>query len=197
MLLASAVTVLMISKSFRSIWNLVVLLMKQGYTTSPNRAPWSTPPGADLPPPPGLGQYQPAHPVSSTGRTKHAESIEIKFDSSRISYGTLLKVLFSVAHDPTQLNYQGPDIGPQYRSAIFYANEEQHNIAKEYIRILEEAKAFPKPIVTQVVPLDAFYPAEEYHQNFLVRNPYHPYIVYWDIPKLEHLKREHPELLAK
>ena len=128
---------------------------------------------------------------------KKPSKVSLTVLTARISYGTLLKVLFSVAHDPTQLNYQGPDIGPQYRSAIFYANEEQRNIAKEYIRILERAKVFPKPIVTQVVPLDEFYPAEEYHQDFLVRNPNHPYILYWDIPKLEHLKREHPELLAK
>ncbi len=132
----------------------------------------------------------------STGTTGHAESVRIVYDPSRISYGTLLKVFFTVAHDPTQLNYQGPDAGPQYRSAVFYTSEEQGRIAREYIRALEKAKTFSSPIVTEVVPFKAFYPAEEYHQDFMARNPDHPYIAYWDVPKIEHLEQAFPELLA-
>ena len=132
----------------------------------------------------------------ASGRTSHAESVEIVFDPSVISYDVLLDVFFSVAHDPTQLNYQGPDHGTQYRSAIFYASEEQETIAKEFISTLEDSGAYMKPIVTEVSGLDSFYPAEEYHQDFLVRNPQHPYIVYWDIPKLEHLQKEFPDLIA-
>jgi len=131
-----------------------------------------------------------------TGTTGHAESVKITYDPSKISYGTLLQVFFSVAHDPTQLNYQGPDHGSQYRSAIFYATPEQKRVAEEYIRSLDTAKTFPKRIVTQVVPLKAFYPAEEYHPNFMARNPDYPYIVYWDLPKVAHLKKAFPELLA-
>jgi peptide-methionine (S)-S-oxide reductase len=143
------------------------------------------------------GKAQTAHyGIVSSGTTGHAESIKVTFDPSVISYGELLKVYFSVAHDPTQLNYQGPDRGSQYRSSIFYANEHQKQIAEEYISILERAKVFRKPIVTQVVPLKAFYPAEDYHQNFMDRNPTYPYIVHWDIPKVEHLKKEYPELIA-
>jgi len=132
-----------------------------------------------------------------TGMTGHAESVQITFDPALISYGTLLQVFFTVAHDPTQLNYQGPDIGTEYRSAVFYADEEQKRIAEEYIRSLDKAKAFPEPIATQVAPLDGFYPAEEYHQDFLRRHPTHPYIVYWDLPKIRHLEEEYPELLAE
>jgi peptide-methionine (S)-S-oxide reductase len=135
--------------------------------------------------------------VVSTGRTGHAESIQVQYDPAQISYGTLLKVFFSVAHDPTQLNYQGPDHGTQYRSAIFYANEGQKQVAEEYIRSLDMAKMFPKPIVTQVVPLTAFYPAEEYHQNFMDKNPGYPYIVYWDLPKIASLQKLFPELVAR
>jgi len=133
--------------------------------------------------------------IVSTGTTNHAESIRVTYDPSRISYGELLKVFFSVAHDPTQLNYQGPDRGKQYRSTIFYTGELQKRIAEEYIRTLERAGVFRKPIVTQVVPLKAFYPAEDYHQDFMDRNPNYPYIVYWDKPKVEHLKKEFPELV--
>jgi peptide-methionine (S)-S-oxide reductase len=133
----------------------------------------------------------------STGRTGHAESVRIEFDPSEISFGTLLKVFFSVAHDPTQLNYQGPDEGPQYRSAIFYTSAEQKQIAEDYIRILDRAGVFRKPIVTQVIPLNAFYPAEAYHQDFLDRHPDYPYIVYWDMPKIKHLKKEFPALVSK
>jgi peptide-methionine (S)-S-oxide reductase len=130
-----------------------------------------------------------------TGTTGHAESIRVVFDPSQISYGTLLEVFFSVAHDPTELNYQGPDHGTQYRSAIFYADEAQKKVAEEYIRTLDKARVYKKPIVTQVVPLSAFYPAEDYHQNFMDRNPDYPYIVYWDRPKVEELKKEFPQLL--
>ncbi len=131
-----------------------------------------------------------------TGRTGHAESVQIRYDPTKVSYGTLLKVFFSIAHDPTQLNYQGPDRGPQYRSAIFYANAEQKRVAEEYIRELGRVRAYPGRIVTQVVPLQAFYAAEDYHQDFMAKNPMHPYIVYWDIPKVRHLQEVWPELLA-
>jgi peptide-methionine (S)-S-oxide reductase len=132
-----------------------------------------------------------------TGRTGHAESVRVTYDPARISYGTLLKVFFSVAHDPTQLNYQGPDHGTQYRSAIFYANEQQKRIAEQYITKLDAARVFTQPIVTQVVPLKAFYPAESYHQDFMKNNPDYPYIVYWDLPKIAHLEKEFPDLLAR
>jgi peptide-methionine (S)-S-oxide reductase len=132
-----------------------------------------------------------------TGTTGHAESVRIAFDPAQISFGTLLKVFFSVAHDPTQLNYQGPDHGTQYRSAIFYASAEQKRISEEYIRILDAAKVFPDRIVTQVVPLKEFYPAEDYHQNFMDNNPGYPYIVFWDVPKVEHLVKLYPELVSR
>lgn len=144
------------------------------------------------------GEAQTArYKIVSAGTTEHAESIRVTFDPSSISYGELLKVFFSVAHDPTQLNYQGPDIGRHYRSAIFYTGEQQKRIAEEYIRMLERSRIFKKPIVTQVVPLEKFYPAEDYHQDFMDRNPNHPYIVYWDVPKVEHLKKAFPEILVR
>ncbi|MGE5168955.1 MAG: peptide-methionine (S)-S-oxide reductase MsrA [Rudaea sp.] len=127
-----------------------------------------------------------------TGTTGHAESVEVTYDPSQVSYTDLLKVFFSVAHDPTQLNRQGPDVGTQYRSAIFYANPEQKTLADRYIAQLTAAKAFPRPIVTQVAPLDKFYPAEDYHQNYLALHPDQPYIVYNDLPKLEALKETYP-----
>jgi len=130
----------------------------------------------------------------STGTTGHAESVEITYDPSRISYGQLLKVYFSVAHDPTELNRQGPDDGTQYRSAIFYANDEQKRIAQAYIAQLDQAKVFSGPIVTQVVPLRAFYAAEAYHQDYAVHHPNNPYIRINDLPKVEHLKQQLPEL---
>ncbi len=135
--------------------------------------------------------------VVGSGRTGHAESIQVRYDPAAISYGTLLKVFFAVAHDPTQLNFQGPDHGTQYRSAIFYANDGQKQAAEAYIHALDAAKVFPDRIVTQVVPLKAFYPAEDYHQNFLDNNPDYPYIVYWDMPKIVNLKKTFPELVAK
>jgi peptide-methionine (S)-S-oxide reductase len=144
------------------------------------------------------GEAKTAHySMVSAGTTGHAESVRVTFDPSIISYTELLEVFFSVAHDPTQLNYQGPDKGSQYRSAIFYTDEHQKGIAEEYIRMLERDGIFKKPIVTQVVPLKAFYPAEDHHQDFMDRNPNHPYIVYWDVPKVEHLKKAFPELLVR
>jgi len=144
------------------------------------------------------GEMSTAHyEMVGTGRTGHAESIQITYDPSRISYGTLLKVFFGVAHDPTELNFQGPDHGTQYRSAIFYANDGQKKVAEEYIRMLDKTGMFPKPIVTQVVPLKAFYAAEDYHQNFMDNNPDYPYIVYWDRPKVANLQKMFPDLVAK
>ena len=144
------------------------------------------------------GEAQTAnYKLVSMGATDHAESIQVTFDPSSISYGELLKVFFSVAHDPTQLNYQGPDRGSQYRSAVFYTDERQKLIAEDYIRTIKRARVFRKSIVTQVVPLQAFYPAEDYHQDFMDRNPKHPYIVYWDKPKVEHLKKAFPELVER
>ncbi len=133
--------------------------------------------------------------VVSSGLTGHAESVQITYDPSQVSFGQLLKVYFSVAHDPTQWNRQGPDEGPQYRSEIFYANEEQKRVAEAYIQQLNTAKAFRKPIVTKVAPLAAFFPAEAVHQNFVARNPNYPYVVYNDLPKMDHLRRELPELV--
>ena len=130
----------------------------------------------------------------STGRTGHAESVHITYDPSQITYGQLLKVFFAVAHDPTQLNRQGPDTGTQYRSAIFYANEEQKRIAESYIAQLDQAKVFSGKIVTEVVPLKSFNEAESYHQNYLANHPDEPYIVYNDLPKLENLRKQLPEL---
>ena len=127
-----------------------------------------------------------------TGTTGHAESVQVTYDPSKIGYTDLLKVFFSVAHDPTELNRQGPDVGSQYRSAIFYANEQQKDLAQRYIAQLGAAKAFGKPIVTQVAPLEGFYPAEAYHQNYLALHPDQPYIVYNDLPKLAELKKEFP-----
>jgi peptide-methionine (S)-S-oxide reductase len=130
----------------------------------------------------------------STGETGHAESVEIVFDPSEISYGELLRVFFSVAHDPTELNRQGPDEGSQYRSAVFYNSDQQKNIAQAYISQLNQAKVFSRPIVTQVVPLQAFYPAEAYHQNYAAQHPNQPYIVFNDAPKVAHLREEFPDL---
>jgi peptide-methionine (S)-S-oxide reductase len=130
----------------------------------------------------------------STGRTGHAESVRITYDPARIRYGQLLKVYFSVAHDPTELNRQGPDSGSQYRSAIFYANPDQKRVADSYIAQLQATHAFSRPIVTQVAPLPGFYAAEDYHQNYLDLHPYQPYIVINDQPKIDNLKRQLPDL---
>jgi peptide-methionine (S)-S-oxide reductase len=132
--------------------------------------------------------------VVSAGGTGHAESVKVTYDPAKISYSDLLRVFFSVAHDPTQLNRQGPDTGTQYRSVIFYTNEDQKQIALAYIAQLNKAKVFSRPIVTQVVPLKAFYPAEGYHQNFLALHPDNPYIVYNDLPKLTKLRKQFPAL---
>jgi len=130
----------------------------------------------------------------STGRTGHAEAVQVTYDPSQISYGQLLKVFFSVAHDPTQLNQQGPDVGTQYRSAIFYTSDEQKRIAQAYVDQLNHAKVFPKTIATQIVALNAFYPAEDYHQDYADNHPENLYIVINDLPKVEHLQKQFPEL---
>jgi peptide-methionine (S)-S-oxide reductase len=131
----------------------------------------------------------------STGKTKHAESVEITYDPAKISYGQILKVFFEVAHDPTQLNRQGPDHGPQYRSEIFYMNPDQERVARAYIKQLEQAKVFDKPIVTQLAPFEAFYVAEVHHQNFCSRNPQNPYVLLNANPKVEKTKKKFPELI--
>ena len=133
------------------------------------------------------------HMVGS-GTTGHAESVKVIYDPAKVSYGQLLKVFFSVAHDPTQLNRQGPDTGPQYRSVIFATSADQMRIAQAYVAQLDKAKVFGRAIVTEVVMLPAFYPAEAYHQNFLALNPTYPYIVYNDLPKLANLKTQFPDL---
>jgi peptide-methionine (S)-S-oxide reductase len=132
----------------------------------------------------------------STGTTGHAESVKITFDPAQISYGQLLQVAFSVVHDPTQLNRQGPDVGQQYRSAIFYTDDTQKRIAQAYIAQLDQSHAFPRPIVTRVDPLKSFYVAEDYHQDYLVHNPTVPYIVFNDLPKVENFKRMFPDLYS-
>lgn len=138
----------------------------------------------------------PSYEMVSSGLTGHAESVEVTYDPKVVSYGQLLRVFFSVAHDPTELNRQGPDVGTQYRSAIFFANDEQQKIANAYIAQLDAAKAFPAKIVTQVAPLAKFYPAEGYHQNYLALHPTQPYIVYNDLPKLDELKKQFPAMVA-
>jgi peptide-methionine (S)-S-oxide reductase len=129
-------------------------------------------------------------------KAPNAESVRITFNPSLISYEQILKVFFSVVHDPTQLDRQGPDVGPQYRSAIFFSNPRQEAAAKGYIARLMKSKAFPRPIVTEVAPLAAFNVAEEYHQNFVANNPKHPYVVYHDLPKLAQLKSAFPALFT-
>jgi peptide-methionine (S)-S-oxide reductase len=133
----------------------------------------------------------------SSGRTGHAESVRVQFDPSRISYGQLLKIFFSVVHDPTQLNQQGPDVGSQYRSAIFFADPMQQKIAKAYIDQLNTAKVFRSKIVTEVSPLAGFYQAEDYHQDYFFNHPSQPYIVFWDKPKVEALKQQFPDLFVQ
>jgi peptide-methionine (S)-S-oxide reductase len=138
----------------------------------------------------GTAQYE----TVSTGTTGHAESVKIVYDPSQVSYGQILKVFFSVAHNPTELNRQGPDDGTQYRSVIFYANDDQKRIAQAYINQLDQAKVFSRSIVTQVVGLKAFYPAEAYHQDYAAHHPDDPYIRFNDLPKLDHLRQQLPEL---
>jgi peptide-methionine (S)-S-oxide reductase len=137
------------------------------------------------------------YPQVTTETTGHAESVRVIYDPSRISYGQLLRVFFSVAHDPTQLNRQGNDIGPSYRSAIFYANDNQRRIATAYIVQLDRAKAFSRPIVTEVTPLKAFYAAEAYHQDYALHHPENPYIQICDRPKVEQLKKQFPGLFVE
>jgi len=133
----------------------------------------------------------------TTETTGHAESVQVEYDPSKITYGELLRIYFSVAHDPTQLNRQGPDVGTSYRSAIFFVNPEQEKVAKAYIAQLEAAKVFPRKIVTEVTPLKGFYEGEEYHQDYALKNPENPYIQVCDRPKIEALKKEFPELFVE
>jgi len=140
---------------------------------------------------------KPTYEQVGTGKTGHAEAVEVTYDPAKVSYGQLLAVFFSVAHDPTQLDRQGPDHGPQYRSAIFFVNDDQKRVAEAYVRQLDQAKVFGSPIVTQVAKLPAFWPAEDYHQNYLALHPTQPYIVYNDLPKLGALQKEWPQLYAK
>jgi peptide-methionine (S)-S-oxide reductase len=132
--------------------------------------------------------------IVSDGRTGHAESVEIIYDRTQVTYGQLLKIFFSVAHDPTEVNRQGPDEGTQYRSAIFFANDEQKRIGQAYIDQLTAAKVFPRRIATEVVPLKKFYAAEAYHQNYLAEHPTSPYIKSYDLPKIEQLKIQFPDI---
>ena len=133
----------------------------------------------------------------SSKETGHAEALEIVFDPSKVSYGTLLRIFFSVVHDPTQLNRQGADIGTSYRSAIFYTTEPQQKAAEAYVKQLDEAHVFDKKIVTQIVPLDAFYRGEEYHQDYAIKNPHNPYIQVCDIPKIGALQQQFPTLFQE
>ncbi|MFY9327690.1 MAG: peptide-methionine (S)-S-oxide reductase MsrA [Georgfuchsia sp.] len=130
----------------------------------------------------------------SLGNTGHAEAVRIRFDPEKVSYQQLLQVFMVVAHDPTELNSQGPDVGTQYRSAIFYSSAEQQASAKRYIKQLNAAHTFPRPVVTQLEPLQQFYPAEDYHQNYLALHPNEDYIVYYDMPKLQQLRQQFPNL---
>jgi peptide-methionine (S)-S-oxide reductase len=133
----------------------------------------------------------------SSGATAHAEAVRVTFDPAVVSYAQLLKVFFSVVHDPTQLNRQGPDIGPQYRSAIFYGDADQERVARAYVKQLTDARTFERPIVTQLVPLDEFFVAEDYHQDYAAKHPNEPYIVFHDRPKVARLEAEFPELFRK
>ncbi|WP_254059890.1 peptide-methionine (S)-S-oxide reductase MsrA [Granulicella sp. L46] len=133
----------------------------------------------------------------TTETTGHAESVKVVYDPAKITYGTLLRIFFSVVHDPTQLNRQGPDVGTSYRSAIFYVNDEQRKISAAYITQLNAAHVFAKPIVTEVTPLKGFYDAESYHQDYALNNPNNPYIMVCDRPKTEALKKEFPELFVE
>jgi peptide-methionine (S)-S-oxide reductase len=133
------------------------------------------------------------YPAVGTGLTGHAESVQITYDPKEVSYAEILRIFFAVAHDPTQLNRQGPDTGPQYRSAIFYTNDAERDLARSYIKELDESGKFRGEIVTRVDPLKAFYPAETYHQDFIAKNPNNAYVVYNDLPKIRNLERLYPE----
>ncbi len=135
--------------------------------------------------------------IVSTGRTAHAESVEITYDTSKVTYGQLLRVFFSVAHDPTELNRQGPDVGRQYRSAIFFSDKDQERIARAYIGQLDDAKVFGRKIATEVAALPAFYPAEDYHQDYVAKNPAEPYVMFHDAPKLKLLRALLPDLFVE
>jgi peptide-methionine (S)-S-oxide reductase len=139
----------------------------------------------------------PSYQAVCTGRTGHAESVRVVFDPSKISFGRILKVFFSVAHDPTEVNRQGPDTGTQYRSAIFYEGDDQQRIAHAYIEQLNEAKVFRRAIATQLTPLDQFYQAEAYHQDYATKHPYEPYIAINDLPKVDALRAQLPALYRK
>jgi peptide-methionine (S)-S-oxide reductase len=139
----------------------------------------------------------PSYEMVSSGRTGHAESVKIVYDPSKITFGQLLKVFFSVAHDPTELNFQGPDEGTQYRSAIFFADDGQQRIAHAYIDQLDQARVFSHKIVTQLSPLGAFYQAEGYHQDYAIHNRMNPYIMINDLPKLDNLRKQLPDLYVK
>ena len=145
----------------------------------------------------GGSQATAQYEIVSTGTTGHAESVQITFDPKQVTFGQLLKVYFAVAHDPTELNRQGPDSGTQYRSAIFYTSDEQKRVAQAYVGELNQAHVFRRPIVTQIVPLKAFYAAEAYHQNYLELHPNQPYIAINDLPKVEHLRKQYPELCKR
>ena len=142
----------------------------------------------------GGGAATANYPKVSEGKTAHAETVQVKFDPAQVSYQQLLEVFFSVAHNPTELDRQGPDVGSQYRSAIFYTSAEQQQIAQRHIQQLTAAKTFSSPIVTQIAPLQEFYPAEKYHQNYLALHPDEPYIVIHDMPKLAQLRKQFPLL---
>jgi len=137
---------------------------------------------------------KPSYEMVGTGTTGHAESVQVTFDPARISYATLLKIFFSVAHDPTQLNRQGPDVGTQYRSSLFYMSDEQKKTAESYIDVLNKGHAFGRPIVTEVVKYKAFFPAEAYHQDYAETHPNEPYILINDAPKVVNLRKQFPEL---
>lgn len=145
----------------------------------------------------GGTRKNPSYEMVSSGTTGHAESVKIVYDPSQVTYGQLLKVFFSVAHDPTELNRQGPDEGTQYRSAIFYTDDEQQRIARAYIDQLDQAKVFSQRIVTQLAPLSAFYSAEDYHQDYAIHNRMNPYIMINDLPKVDHLRKQLPDLYVK
>ncbi len=142
----------------------------------------------------GGSSHTAEYEIVSTGTTGHAESVKVVFDPSKVTYGELLQVFFSVGHDPTELNHQGPDEGTQYRSVIFYSNDEQKRVTDAYIAQLDQAKVFSHKIVTQVVPLKAFYPAEAYHQNYAKLHPDNPYIAHYDLPKVSNLQQLYPQL---
>ena len=142
----------------------------------------------------GGANPNPTYEQVCTGETGHAESVKITYDPSKITYGQILRIFFSVAHDPTQKNRQGPDIGTQYRSAVFYASDEQKKIAEAYIVQINAAKVYDRAIATQLVPSSAFYQAEDYHQDYLAKHPDNAYIQYNDLPKLERLKHSYPEI---